>query len=131
MGTPREGPVNGAGRSKVLVAEDEPALAAALSEALNRHFHVIAVGDGLAAVEAGLRERPDAVVMDVLLPAVDGVAAATVLHHRGVPAPVILITGIAEYVLDSLPPTVQRVLAKPLDLLELVAAVRAVLPSQR
>jgi len=65
----------------VLVAEDDPAIRELLAHHLQREgFDVLAVGDGNAALRAA-RERADAVVLDIGLPAIDGLEIARTLRR--------------------------------------------------
>src|SRR4051812_28222222 len=58
---------------RVLVVEDDAPIASLISEALAHHgFEVIAVGDGAAALAALDAARPDAIVLDLMLPAIHG-----------------------------------------------------------
>jgi CheY-like chemotaxis protein len=88
----------GAHAAKVLVAEDHEDTRHLLRTLLERRgLTVVEVGDGLAAVDAAERERPDLILMDGGLPLLDGVAATRRL--RGLPAlsaiPIIFLSGHA------------------------------------
>jgi two-component system, response regulator PdtaR len=63
---------------RVLIAEDDPIIALGLERKLAELGHevVARVADGAAAVEAAGRTRPDAIVMDVMMPGMDGLEAA-------------------------------------------------------
>jgi two-component system, OmpR family, response regulator VanR len=57
----------------IVVADDEPDMANLVKEALERHgYHVVTVFDGKTAIETITRLQPDLVVLDVLMPAVQG-----------------------------------------------------------
>jgi DNA-binding response OmpR family regulator len=59
--------------ARIVVVEDEAELAAAIAARLRSEGHAVAVaGDGPAAVELVAAERPDAVVLDLMLPGFDG-----------------------------------------------------------
>lgn len=77
----------------VLVEDDEP-LRSALTEYLEaKGLLVTALPHAESALEAVTRVRPDVVVTDYQLPGMNGLELTAVLHGRGVPAPVILISG--------------------------------------
>ena len=59
---------------KVLVIEDEPALQETLAYNLTRQgYEVITVGDGKEGIAATRREQPDLLILDLMLPGMDGV----------------------------------------------------------
>ena len=99
----------GARRVKVLVAEDHEDTRLMLRTLLEqRGLSVVEAGDGLAAVEAAVRECPDLILMDSGLPLLDGIAATR--RIRGLPAlsavPIVFLSGHAgpqhrEAALDS------------------------------
>ena len=58
----------------ILVVEDEPTLAAALSYNLRKNgYDVLAARDGLAGLQEARRARPDVIVLDLMLPKMDGI----------------------------------------------------------
>ncbi|PYQ12967.1 MAG: hypothetical protein DMF80_16445 [Acidobacteria bacterium] len=80
----------------ILVVEDDPRMRHTLEMLLSQDWRVEAVGDGLAAVAAAVRQVPDLVLCDLLLPGLDGFG---VLHHlRADPrtslVPVIAVSGL-------------------------------------
>ncbi len=84
-----------AGRSTVLLVEDEESLRLVLRDLLERDgFHVVEAGDGIAALDEIDRHPPDAVVLDLNLPRLDGYAVLSRLRAR--PAtyelPVVVLT---------------------------------------
>lgn len=84
-------------RRTVVVAEDESLIRMDIVEILTGHgFEVLAeAGDGEAAVELAREHRPDAVLMDVKMPKMDGISAAEVLTKEQV-APVVLLTAFSQ-----------------------------------
>jgi diguanylate cyclase (GGDEF)-like protein len=80
---------------RILVADDEPNLREALRLHLERaNFDVITVEDGQAAVEVAQREQPDLIVLDVMMPRMDGYEACRQLraHYRTRHIPIIMLT---------------------------------------
>jgi diguanylate cyclase (GGDEF)-like protein len=80
---------------RILIADDEPRLREVLEMLLVRAgFTVFATEDGQAAVETALREIPDLVVLDVMMPRMDGYEACRQLraHYRTRHIPVIMLT---------------------------------------
>ena len=78
--------------SKILVADDEPLLLRIIVEALtDEGYEVVAARDGREAVELAAREQPDLVLMDVMMPRLDGREAARLLRERPDPAAIPLV----------------------------------------
>lgn len=77
----------GSASTSVLVVEDEPAIATAVARRLSAEgWQVETVGDGLQAVDAAARLNPDVVVLDVMLPGIDGLGCAAASRPTG-PSP--------------------------------------------
>lgn len=124
---------------RVVVADDQPAMRAALRAILEAGgIDVVAeAGDGEAAVRACAASRPDAVVMDLRMPRLDGAAATAALVGAGGPPVLVLTTfddddslfgalqaGAAGFLLKNAPPEeVQRAVRR-------VAAGEAVLDAE-
>ena len=108
----------------VLVVDDEPVLRAIVREILDEEgYAVIEAADGRVMLEIMARERPDLVLMDVMMPGVDGREAYRQLRsrpeHRDVPV-VMMSAAIQSHGLD---PSIAGFMAKPFDITELVALV--------
>ena len=118
-------------RGTVLVVDDEPTIVDVVSRYLARAgFAAREAFDGPGAVEAARRERPDLVVLDVMLPGFDGIEVMRRLHELpGEPVPVILLTARAEEPdrLIGLRRGADDYVVKPFSPAELVARVEAVL----
>jgi two-component system, OmpR family, response regulator MprA len=113
---------------RVLVVDDEPAVRSALERALRLHGYEVSLAEdgeqGLAAVQA---ESPDAVVLDVLMPRLDGIAACRRLRAEGDRTPVLMLTArdaVADRV-TGLDAGADDYLVKPFALEELLARLRA------
>jgi DNA-binding response OmpR family regulator len=118
-------------RGTVLVVDDEPTIVDVVSRYLARAgFSAREAFDGPGALEAVRRERPDLVVLDVMLPGFDGIEVMRRLHEApGEPVPVILLTARAEESdrLIGLRRGADDYVVKPFSPAELVARVEAVL----
>ncbi|MEA2530163.1 MAG: hypothetical protein QOG89_1807 [Thermomicrobiales bacterium] len=78
--------------SKILVVDDEPLLLRIIVEALtDEGYEVVAARDGREAVELAVREKPDLVVMDVMMPRLDGREAARLLQEQPDPPAVPMV----------------------------------------
>src|SRR5262245_35317394 len=80
-------------RPRVLLAEDHAPIAAQLRALLEQDFDVVAtVGDGRSLLATADTMRPDAVVTDIAMPDLDGLAATSALRDRHADIPVVLVT---------------------------------------
>lgn len=116
------------GGERVLVVDDDPSLRRMLTRTLVAEgYDVTVAGDGGAALVAVERSAPDVIVLDVAMPAVDGLAVCRRLRSRGLPTPILMLTAR-----DSVPDRVAGLeagaddyLIKPFAVAELVARLRA------
>jgi two-component system response regulator MprA len=115
---------------RILVADDEPAVRDALARALKLEgYEVELAADGEEAVVAAGLRAPDAIVLDVLMPRLDGVAACRRLRDLGDRTPVLMLTArdaISDRV-AGLDAGADDYLLKPFALEELLARLRALL----
>ena len=119
------------GRRTVLVVDDEPTIAEVVSRYLERAgYSATTAADGLEAVRLAGERRPDLVVLDVMLPGLDGLQVLRRLREgEEGPTPVILLTarGEQEDKLAGLRSGADDYVVKPFSPSELVARVDAVL----
>ena len=113
--------------SKVLVVDDDPALAEMLGIVLRGEgFSPSFVADGDAALGAFRRERPDLVLLDVMLPGTDGVEVCRQIRaESGVPIVMLTARGDTVDVVNGLESGADDYVVKPFKARELVARVRA------
>jgi two-component system response regulator MprA len=115
---------------RILVVDDEPALRAALQRALRLEGYDVALAeDGDAALRLVQRDAPELVVLDVLMPALDGLAVCRRLRRAGDRTPVLMLTArdaVSDRV-SGLDAGADDYLVKPFALEELLARVRALL----
>lgn len=92
-------------------------------------FRVITAGDGEAGIELVNKEKPDLIIMDVMMPKKDGLRACRELRIAGNSTPLILLTARSSEVdkVLGLDLGADDYLAKPFGVLELVARVKALL----
>lgn len=118
----------------VLLADDEPAITTNLAPFLQRAgFSVLVATDGGAALREAQASRPDLIVLDVLMPGLDGREVLRQLRRSGNWSPVILLTQVGEASerAMALEEGADDYLNKPFDPHELVARMRAVLRRAR
>jgi two-component system OmpR family response regulator len=114
----------------VLVAEDDPALRQQLRVALMEAGYVVdAVGNGIDAAHLGASEPLDAVVLDLGLPGMDGLAILRQWRSQDIHLPVVVLTarGTWQERVLGIDAGADDYLAKPFEMEELIARVRAVL----
>lgn len=115
------------------MVEDQRDLAAMLAEVLEEEgFSARVEGDGRSALEAVRRRPPDLIVLDVLLPGLDGLAVCREVRSQGQTMPVILLTA-RDAIVDrvaGLEAGADDYLPKPFAFEELVARIRAHLRRQ-
>lgn len=130
-----EGMAGEEGRRTVLVVDDEPTIAEVVSRYLERAgYEAATAADGLEAIRVAGERRPDLVVLDVMLPQLDGLQVLRHLREgEGGPTPVILLTAKGEQddKLAGLRSGADDYVVKPFSPRELVARVDAVLRRAR
>lgn len=115
-------------RMQLLLVEDDPTMQATLHRALTRRgMEVTAVGDGRAALSHWTALQPDAVILDLTLPGLDGLQVLQQARSRGLRTPVLILTArgtVGDRVM-GLNAGADDYLPKPFDLDELEARLRA------
>jgi DNA-binding response OmpR family regulator len=120
-------PAVGPTRGRVLIVDDEPAVRTAFARILRRDgFDVTTAADGLAALDLLDRESFAVVLLDCVMPRLDGLGVLRDLHRRGREVPVILISGFLDdrQETEALGLGVAALLPKPPDLDRLVRLCR-------
>ena len=120
-------------RQTVLIVEDQPDLRSLLLDTMERlgGYNVIGAEDGLVGLEAAIEHRPDCVIVDVLMPQLDGFQFVQAM--RGDPdtasIPLIILTALAQEVnqFRGLAYGADKYITKPARPVELVKAIREVL----
>ena len=114
----------------MLVADDTESIRALFQKLLtNEGHHVVSVEDGMAALDAVRRHRPDVVLLDVGMPGVDGIEVCRQLKSDPLTrlTPVVLVTGLSDLSdrIRGIEAGADDFLPKPLNRKRLVARVRA------
>ncbi|MDM4721400.1 response regulator transcription factor [Micromonospora sp. WMMA1363] len=114
----------------ILVAEDDPAIRRAVEQSLLLEgYQVVAAGDGLEAVAAVRRDNPDLLVLDMMMPGLDGLAVCRVLRAQGDRTPILVLTArtLVSDRVAGLDAGADDYLVKPFEPEELLARLRALL----
>ena len=116
---------------KILVVDDERAVRESLRRALELEgYEIELAADGVQALERlGAEPEPDAVVLDVLMPGVDGLEVSRTLRRKGSRVPILMLTARTQVEdrVEGLDAGADDYLTKPFALEELLARVRALL----
>ncbi|HEY1100263.1 MAG TPA: response regulator transcription factor [Myxococcota bacterium] len=117
-------------RPRLLIAEDEAPIRSGLVALFSSQgFDVVEVGDGLAAIERAADQDFDAVLLDIMLPGLDGLSVLKHLRSRNDHVAVLLLTakGTEEDIVKGLEAGADDYVTKPFGIHELVARVRGLL----
>ncbi|WP_139992252.1 MULTISPECIES: response regulator transcription factor [Paenibacillus] len=115
---------------RILIVEDELHLAEALTQILKKqHYAVDAVHDGRTGLDYALSGIYDLLLLDIMMPEMDGISVLTKLRKEGVSTPVILLTAKGEIsdMVAGLDYGADDYIAKPFSSEELLARIRAAL----
>lgn len=116
--------------STVLIAEDDEGVRTALSRALKfEGYDVVLAFDGAEALEAVGTAEPDVIVLDIMMPHIDGLTACRRLRSKGIRTPILMLTArqdVSDRV-AGLDAGADDYLPKPYALEELLARLRALL----
>jgi DNA-binding response OmpR family regulator len=117
----------------ILVVEDEPSLQDTLAYNLKKEGYTVeAVGDGLVALESARRLKPDLIVLDLMLPGIDGFEVCRILRKE-MNTPVLMLTARDDEIdrVVGLEVGADDYLTKPFSMRELMARVKAQLRRAR
>lgn len=113
---------------KILVIEDESKVGAFIKRGLEEHHHQVDVfADGLQGQQAAMEQDYDLLILDIMLPGINGLTICKNLRARDVTAPVLMLTALSAThdIVDGLNAGADDYLAKPFHFSELVARVNA------
>jgi phosphate regulon transcriptional regulator PhoB len=120
--------------AKVLVVDDEPALVSTISYSLRKEGHeVLTASDGERALGIARREQPDLIVLDLMLPRMDGLEVCRAIRQSQSPqlrsVPILMLTAKADEVdkVVGLEVGADDYVTKPFSMRELVARTKAML----
>lgn len=114
----------------LLLAEDDRAIRHALERALALEgYQVTAVADGVEALAHAHKNPPDVLVLDVMMPGIDGLQVCRVLRAEGDRTPILMLTALVETAdrIAGLDAGADDYVVKPFDVEEVFARLRALL----
>ncbi|WP_405142709.1 response regulator transcription factor [Sphaerisporangium sp. NBC_01403] len=120
-------------RPRILVVDDDPTVAEVVVKYLERDGHLVeSVGDGAEALRRALANPPDLLVLDLMLPGMDGLQVCKKLRERW-PVPVIMLTALGEEIdrVVGLETGADDYVTKPFSPRELALRVQSVLRRAR
>jgi DNA-binding response OmpR family regulator len=116
--------------TKILIVEDEPHMVAGLRDNFEfEGYEVVTAGDGVAGLERALKESPDLVILDVMMPRMSGLDVCKQLKAKRPSTPIIMLTARGQEVdkVVGLELGADDYVTKPFSIRELLARVKAVL----
>ena len=116
--------------SRILIVEDEPALMRGLKDTFaGKGAHVLSAADGETGLNLALSATPDLILLDIMLPKVNGYEICRALRERGLQMPIIMLTakGQEEDIILGLNLGADDYVTKPFKIRELVARANAFL----
>ena len=117
----------------ILVVDDEPSIVDVLTYNLEKaHYRVLVATDGEEALSLARREQPDLIILDLMLPGLDGLQVCRTLRREG-DVPIIMLTALDEEVdrVVGLELGADDYVVKPFSVRELMARVKSVLRRTR
>ena len=120
----------GARMTRILIVEDEPAMVSGLRDNFEfEGYEVISAGDGVEGLERALKDSPDLVVLDVMMPRMSGLDVCKQLKVKKPALPIIMLTARGQEVdkVVGLELGADDYVTKPFSIRELLARVKAVL----
>jgi DNA-binding response OmpR family regulator len=112
----------------ILIVEDEPALQETLTYNLQKQGYTVdVIGNGRTALDKTRANQPDLLVLDIMLPGLDGIEVCKILRREGCAVPVIMLTARDDEIdrVVGLEIGADDYLTKPFSMRELMARVKA------
>jgi DNA-binding response OmpR family regulator len=116
--------------ARILIIEDETPMRTALKDVIeNEGYRAITAADGESGLKRAMEEKPDLILLDVMMPKLDGYEVCAELRRLANPVPILMLTakGQVEDRVSGLDAGADDYLVKPFSTEELLARVRALL----
>jgi DNA-binding response OmpR family regulator len=114
---------------KVLIVEDENRMVSLLRKGFEEEGHtVVCAGDGIEGLELARNHDFDVIILDVMMPKLDGYGLAEILRSEKIPCPILMLTAkdAVEDIVHGLDLGADDYMTKPFSFQELLARVRAI-----
>lgn len=114
---------------KILVVDDEISLQETLAYNLKKEgYEIVVAGDGMSAIDLARSQKPDVIILDVMLPGLDGFEVCRILRQE-INTPVLMLTARDDEIdrVVGLEVGADDYLAKPFSMRELIARVKALI----
>lgn len=124
----------GLDKERILIIEDEPAMRIGLQDTLEAEgYRVLTALNGKTGLERAVKEKPALILLDVMLPQMNGFRVCTELRSHAITTPVIMLTAKGRVTdrVEGLDAGADDYLAKPFSTEELLARIRALLRRSR
>ena len=115
---------------KILIVEDEPDMVLGLKDNFEfEGYEVVTASDGAAGLERARNDKPDLVILDIMMPKLSGLEVCKTLRSEGFEAPIIMLTARGQEIdkVVGLELGADDYVTKPFSIRELLARVRAIL----
>ncbi len=114
---------------KILIIEDEPAILLGLKDELSEYYATFTAVNGAGGMQAALERQPELILLDLILPDIDGLDLCRQLKEKGVDSSIIMLTARDQVVdkVKGLELGADDYITKPFSLEELKARIKAVL----
>ncbi len=116
--------------ARMLIVEDEPALIRGLTDLFRaRGFEITSARDGASGLDAALSDQPDVILLDIMLPRMNGYEICRAIRDRAIDVPILMLTakGQEEDIVLGLNLGADDYITKPFKIGELIARVNALL----
>jgi CheY-like chemotaxis protein len=128
-----DSPKTGPDRRKILVVDDEPNVRRLLCTLLRKKFTIVEAENGAQAVEIAAIEKPDLILMDIMMPKMDGYTSCYALKKRPATSsiPVIMLTALDLKLNQQLSKKIgaEGYITKPFNSKDLLTNIAQVLPT--
>jgi len=117
-------------RQKILIVEDEPDMVLGLRDNFEfEGYEVVTAADGAAGLEKARSEKPDLMILDIMMPKLSGLEVCKTLRGEGFEKPIIMLTARGQEIdkVVGLELGADDYVTKPFSIRELLARVRAIL----
>jgi len=114
-------------KKTVLIVEDEKSIVDILQYNLKKEYNILTADDGEAGLDMALKENPDILLLDLMLPKLDGFEVCRILREKGNKAPVIILTAREgeDDKVKGLELGADDYITKPFSIREVMARVKA------